>query len=52
MQKLSFNDIVDEINKIAYEARNPRNDGYVKSHYKDMLEKLRKIIDEKIKYID
>ena len=37
--------IILEIRKIIYEINNPRNDGWVKKHYEDILKKIKDIID-------
>jgi len=36
------------ISKIIYEIDNPRNDGWVREHYINLLKKIKKMVDEKL----
>ena len=40
--------IIIIINKIIFEIDNPRNDGWVRDHYINLLKKAKVIIDKKL----
>lgn len=48
---MSFN-INEKISWIIYEIDNPRNDGWVREHYINMLRSIKKRIDKKLREID
>ena len=42
----------EKISWIIYEIDNPRNDGWVREHYIDMLREIKKRIDKKLREVD
>ena len=43
--------VITTINKIIFEIDNPRNDGWVREHYINLLKKAKVIIDKKLSSI-
>ena len=42
----------EKIYWIIYEIDNPRNDGWVKEHYVNILREIKKRIDKKLREVD
>ena len=45
---VKLDSIIISIKKIIYEIDNPRNDGWIKDHYINILKQIKKIVDKKL----